>query len=128
MIFRKNSCENKQFYSMMRVFSVATCFGPLGGRAVLLTMLLAACGTTPDQRHPAPQGRKVLRAVYRDARSLLLVTLPMPGDGTVPGACAQPLLVDQASGAARPIGVAEAAARQAQMQLAGATEGHCPPR
>lgn len=70
----------------------------------------------------------MLRAIYRDDRAVLLLALPAPGTRALPGGdCAQPLLVDPATGQAVVIGADEARRRVATMQLVGATGGTCPP-
>ncbi|WP_226018379.1 hypothetical protein [Novosphingobium sp. FKTRR1] len=70
---------------------------------------------------------RILRAVYRDDRAILLVALPAPGTSRAPvGECAKPLLIDPASGQATAIGQVEATRRVTTMQLVGATNGTCP--
>lgn len=73
-----------------------------------------------------PQGARVLRAVYRDAGHRLLVALPDGPNGVPHGDCAAPLLVDDATGAARQITPTEAAVRAQRMVLTGAVHGTCP--
>jgi hypothetical protein len=68
----------------------------------------------------------VLRAVYRDASHRLLVVLPDQAHAMPRGDCAAPVLIDEASGAARQILPGEAAAWLRHMQLSGAVEGTCP--
>jgi len=91
----------------------------------LLLAWLAACGqAVPHQT--GPHGAPVLRAVYRDAGHRLLVALPDGPNGVPHGDCAAPLLVDDATGAARQITPAEAAVRAQRMVLTGAVHGTCP--
>lgn len=92
----------------------------------MLVLVLAGCGGAQAPHKPRPEGRKVLRAIYRDDRSIMLVALRDGAAAPPRGDCAQPLLVDPATGAAKAIGANEAAARQRTMQLAGAVEGTCP--
>ncbi|MCW1384007.1 hypothetical protein OLX02_14385 [Novosphingobium sp. KCTC 2891] len=70
----------------------------------------------------------MLRVLYRDAASTMLLTLPPgPGAAPPPPSCAAPLLIDPASGAARPLTAQEVTARLRTMQLAGAVHGTCAP-
>jgi hypothetical protein len=90
---------------------------------LVLPALLCACGSARAPHRPSAHGTPVLRAVYRDESHHLLVVL----DRKAPhGDCTQPLLVDDATGAAHPLTPAEAAARMQHMQLSGAIEGTCP--
>jgi hypothetical protein len=68
----------------------------------------------------------MLRTIYRDDRSIMLVALPGPSGSRPTGDCAQALLIDPATGRAQPISAAEATSRQKSMQLAGAVAGTCP--
>ncbi len=73
-----------------------------------------------------PRGAPVLRAVYRDAGHRLLVALPDGPQGLPHGDCAAPVLVDDATGAARQITPAQAAVWVQRMVLTGAVHGTCP--
>ncbi|MDF8332684.1 hypothetical protein [Novosphingobium cyanobacteriorum] len=91
-------------------------------------LALAGCGQGEAQKSAPPQGRKVMRTIYRDDKAMLLVVMP-DGPGAPPSAdCTQPLLIDPASGAVRAISAQEAAERQRRMELVGASEGNCLPR
>ncbi len=90
-----------------------------------LAVLLAGCGHAAPHA-PQAHGAPVLRAVYRDQAQHLLIALPDADHGLPHGDCAAPLLVDDATGAARQITPAEAADRIKRMQLAGAVHGTCP--
>lgn len=87
--------------------------------------LLAGCGPSAP-RQPRAHGVPVLRAVYRDGAHRLLVVLPDAGHPTPRSDCAAPLLIDDATGAARQITPAEASDRMRHMQLSGAVHGTCP--
>ena len=93
---------------------------------MVTVLALVGCGraeprkTTPEPHH------EVLRVIYRDARTIMLLALPVKAGDRVPVACAQPLLIDPATGAVRTIPPAEAASRLKTMQLSGATQGTCP--
>jgi hypothetical protein len=96
--------------------------------AVGLLALVGGCHHAGPSAQSQAQGNAtpVLRAVWSDATHHLLVVLP-GADGRVPrGDCAAPLLIDDATGAARQITPAEAAALVKHMQLAGAVRGSCP--
>ncbi|KUR80463.1 hypothetical protein AQZ50_02190 [Novosphingobium sp. Fuku2-ISO-50] len=88
--------------------------------------LLAGCGSARAPRHDGPHGTPVLRAVYRDATHRLLIVLPDRAHRVPRGDCAAPLLIDEATGAARQIAPGEAAQWMRQMQLTGAVQGTCP--
>jgi len=88
--------------------------------------LLAGCGPARAPHHDRARGVPVLRAVYRDARHRLLVVLPDAAHRVPRSDCAAPVLIDEASGAARQITPGEAAEWMQKMQLAGAVQGTCP--
>ncbi|WP_421837351.1 hypothetical protein [Novosphingobium sp.] len=88
---------------------------------------LAACNASTAARKKADEGTPVLRAVYRDADSRMVLMLPEKGQRAVlRGDCAAPLLIDARTGAVRVLDEAEVQARLRTMQLAGATRGACP--
>lgn len=94
--------------------------------ALASTLVLTGCGPAPGNPRAHDEGQPVLRAVYRDATRRLLVVLPGAGRGLPAGDCAAPLLIDDASGAVRQLGPAEARSLMARMQLSGAVQGTCP--
>ncbi len=88
---------------------------------------LAACNASTAAEKKADEGTPVLRAVYRDADSRMVLMLPEKGRRAVlRGDCAAPLLIDARTGAVRVLDEAEVQARLRTMQLAGATRGACP--
>jgi hypothetical protein len=94
----------------------------------LAVLALAGCGQGEAHKPAPPQGRKVMRTIYRDDKALLLVVVP-DGPGPPPPAdCIQPLLIDPTTGAVHAISAQEAAQRQRGMELVGASEGNCLPR
>ncbi len=99
----------------------------IGKAAASMVLALAACDDAPAKRHKADEGAPVLRVVYRDADSEMVLMVPEKGlRADLRGDCAAPLLVDARTGAARVIGEADVQARLKTMQLAGATRGACP--
>ncbi|NMN03259.1 MULTISPECIES: hypothetical protein [unclassified Novosphingobium] len=91
----------------------------------MLTML-AACQQAPVARQRAEHEQPVLRVLYRDGHDSMLRTLSRDGGPAPDDECHAALLIDGQTGAARRLSRAEADARTATMQLAGATPGTCP--
>ncbi len=90
-------------------------------------LVLAACHAKPDAQRPNTQGPLLLRAVYRDASSMMVLVIPEAGQPKPPrGDCTAPMLIDSLTGAARVLTAAEVQARLRTMQLAGATRSACP--
>ncbi|MBU6395431.1 MAG: hypothetical protein KGQ75_12730 [Sphingomonadales bacterium] len=89
-------------------------------------LTLAACNAAPSAPQKPDQGTPLLRVVYRNADSEMVLMVPDEGREMLRGDCAAPLLIDNRSGQARVLGEAEVQARLKTMQLAGATRGVCP--
>lgn len=90
-------------------------------------LVLAGCHAAPTVSNQSDRGKPLLRVVYRDADSDMVLMVPEKGSGAaLQGDCAAPLLVDARTGAARVLGEAEVQARLKTMQLAGAARGACP--
>jgi hypothetical protein len=92
--------------------------------AGLLT--LAACHSAPPTPQKPDEGSPLLRVVYRDMHSEMVLMVPDKGREMLRDDCAAPLLIDTRSGQARVLGENEVQARLKTMQLAGATRGLCP--
>lgn len=89
-------------------------------------LALAACNPASTSREKHDDGVPVLRVVYRDANSEMVLMVPEKGQTASRDDCAAPLLVDARTGQARALSDAEVQARLKTMQLAGATRGVCP--
>ncbi len=94
-------------------------------------LALSACNAAPAAPRKADEGTQLLRVVYRDAASEMVLMVPEKGGrAALPKAlgrdCAAPLLIDARTGQARVLDEAEVQARLRTMQLAGATRGVCP--
>lgn len=94
-------------------------------------LALTACDAAPVTQHKADDGASLLRVVYRDADSEMVLMVPEKGGrAALPKAlgrdCAAPLLIDAHTGQVRVLDEAEVQARLRTMQLAGATRGACP--
>ena len=86
-------------------------------------LALAACHSEPAAHNTNAEGPLLLRAVYRDADSTMVVVIP---EGRPHGGdCTAPLLIDTRTGQARVLTAAEVQARLRRMQLAGATRSAC---
>lgn len=68
----------------------------------------------------------MLRVLYRNTDTVMLLTLPVGQGGAPPPTCSTPLLIDPLTGAARAISREEAALRLKTMEMSGATQGTCP--
>lgn len=89
-------------------------------------LALAACHSEPAPQKPKADGQELLRAVYRDATTTMVVAVPEAGTPrAAAGNCAEPLLIDTATRQARVLSAAEVQERLRTMQLAGATRGAC---
>ena len=90
-------------------------------------LVLAACHSEPAVHRPTTAEPLLLRAVYRDAGSTMVLVLPEAGQARVTRSdCTAPLLIDALTGQARVLAEAEVQARLRTMQLAGATRSACP--
>ncbi len=87
-------------------------------------LALAACHSEPAAHRTSFDGPLLLRAVYRDADSTMVLVIPEGRPQR--GDCTAPLLIDNATGQARALTAAEVQARLRTMQLAGATRSACP--
>lgn len=97
------------------------------GVVVVAPVILSGCSAAPAKRSKPDEGTPVLRVVYRDADSeMVLMVLEKSGRASMRGDCAAPLLVDARTGQARVLEENEVQARLKTMQLAGATRGVCP--
>ncbi|MFM9937423.1 MAG: hypothetical protein ACKVOL_14650 [Novosphingobium sp.] len=98
-------------------------------RAALCALLvLAACHSEPDAKRPSAEGPVLLRAVYRDASSTMVLVIPEAGKPKpLRSDCTAPMLIDTLTGAARVLTDAEAQARLRTMQLVAAAPAACSP-
>ena len=87
-------------------------------------LALAACHSEPAAHRTSFEGPLLLRAVYRDADSTMVLVIPEGRPQR--GDCTAPLLIDNTTGQARALSAAEVQARLRTMQLAGATRSACP--
>ena len=87
---------------------------------------LSACNAAPVAPHTADESTQLLRVVYRDADSEMVLMVPEKGRAELRSDCTAPLLIDAHTGAVRVLSEAEVQARLRTMQLAGATRGACP--
>lgn len=99
-------------------------------------LLLSACSDAPPARkresRPDTQDGPLIRVLFRSEHWLLLVPYrakDKPNVRLEPD-CLAPLLIDAASGVARPVSRVEALDRVRSMQMIGAERGDCslPPR
>jgi hypothetical protein len=89
--------------------------------------LLAGCQAEPAVHRPGAEGPLLLRAVYRDASSTMVLVIPEAGQQRAGSSdCAALMLIDTRAGQARVLNGSEVQARLRTMQLAGATRSACP--
>lgn len=94
---------------------------------MIAPLLLAGCEAPPADRQKPDEGSPVLRVIYRDTESEMVLMVPEKGQrAAIRSDCAAPLLVDAHTGAVRVLSETEVQARLKTMQLAGATRGACP--
>jgi len=86
-------------------------------------LALAACHSEPAPHRTSAEGPLLLRAVYRDASSTMVLVIPEGRPQR--GDCTAPLLIDNLTGQAHVLSAPEVQARLRTMQLAGATRGAC---
>lgn len=90
-------------------------------------LALTACHSEPAAPPRTEAPADLLRVIYRDAGETLIMTLQTREGTQLPvGACARPLLLDNATGAVRKPTGEEAERRRGQMQLVGAAPARCP--
>lgn len=95
--------------------------------AFYVLLVLAGCHSEPKAYRSNNEGAHLLRAVYRDASSTMVLVIPEAGKPKSPrGDCTVPMLIDIATGQARVLTAIEVQARLRTMQLAGATRSACP--
>jgi hypothetical protein len=89
-------------------------------------LVLAACHTEPAAKRPSAEGSLLLRAVYRDANSTMVLVITEARHAKARGDCTAPMLIDNLTGQARVLSAAEMQTRLRTMQLAWATRSGCP--